>query len=35
MSIVTVFTMPSMNIEKYDRTISDLAAAGQGNPMGR
>jgi len=35
MSIVTVFTIPSMNIEKYDRTISDLAAAGQGNPKGR
>jgi len=35
MSIVTVFTIPSMNIEKYDRTINELAAAGQGNPMGR
>jgi hypothetical protein len=35
MSIVTVFNIPSMNVEKYDRTIIELQAAGQGNPMGR
>ena len=35
MSILTVFTIPSMNTEKYDRTLKDLEAAGQGNPAGR
>lgn len=35
MSILVVFTLSSMNSEKYDRTINDLVAAGQGNPEGR
>ena len=35
MSILTVFSMPSMNAEKYNRVISDLEAAGQGKPKGR
>jgi len=35
MSILTVFTLTSMNTEKYDRAIKDLEAAGQGNPAGR
>ena len=35
MSIKTVFTMPSMTAEKYDQTVKDLEAAGQGTPAGR
>lgn len=35
MSILTVFSLPSMNAEKYDRIIRDLEAAGQGRPKGR
>src|SRR5450432_3245595 len=35
MSILTVFTLSSMNAEKYNRVISDLDAAGQGKPKGR
>ena len=35
MSILTVFSMPSMNAEKYNRVIRDLEAAGQGKPKGR
>ena len=34
-SILTVFSLPSMNAEKYNRVISDLEAAGQGKPKGR
>jgi hypothetical protein len=33
-SILTVFSMPSMNAEKYNRVIRDLEAAGQGNQRG-
>jgi len=35
MSILTVFSLPSMNAEKYNRVIGDLEAAGQGKPKGR
>jgi hypothetical protein len=35
MSILTVFTLSSMNAEKYNRVIRDLVAAGQGKPKGR
>ena len=35
MSIVTVFNLPSMDAEKYDRVLKELEAAGQGNPKGR
>ena len=35
MSILTVFSMPTMNAEKYNRVIRDLDAAGQGKPKGR
>ena len=35
MSILTVFTLPSMTADKYDRVIKDLADAGQGRPRGR
>ena len=35
MSILTVFTLSSMNAEKYNRVISDLDTAGQGKPKGR
>ena len=34
MSILTVFNLPSMNAEKYNRVIRDLEAAGQGKPKG-
>lgn len=34
MSILTVFTLSSMNAEKYNRVIRDLVAAGQGKPKG-
>jgi hypothetical protein len=34
-SILTVFSLPSMNAEKYSRAIRDLEAAGQGKPKGR
>ena len=35
MSILTVFTIPTMNIEKYEQTLKDLETAGQGTPAGR
>jgi hypothetical protein len=34
-SILTVFSMPTMDAEKYNRVIKDLEAAGQGKPKGR
>jgi len=34
-SILTVFTLPTMNAEKYNRAIKELEAAGQGKPKGR
>ena len=35
MSILAVFRLSSMNVEKYDRVLQDLEAAGQGRPRGR
>ena len=35
MAILTVFNLPTMNAEKYDRVARDLEAAGQGKPRGR
>jgi len=35
MSILSVFTIPSMNTERYTQVIKDLEAAGQGMPEGR
>ena len=35
MSIITVFNLSTMNTEKYNQTIRDLEAAGQGKPKGR
>lgn len=35
MAILTVFKLPTMNAEKYDRAVRDLEAAGQGKPKGR
>lgn len=35
MAILTVFHLPTMTTEKYDRVILDLEAAGHGMPKGR
>ena len=35
MAILTVFNLPTMNAEKYDRVVRDLEAAGEGKPKGR
>ena len=35
MSIITVFELSSMTIEKYSQVIRGLEAAGQGSPEGR
>jgi len=35
MAILTVFNLPTMNAEKYNRVVRDLEAAGQGKPKGR
>ena len=35
MAILTVFSLPSMTADKYNRVIKDLEAAGQGRPRGR
>ena len=35
MSILTVFTLPTMNAQKYGQVIKDLEAAGKGMPKGR
>ena len=35
MAILTVFNLPTMNAEKYDRVVRELAAAGHGMPKGR
>ncbi len=35
MSILTVFELSSMTIEKYSQVIRGLEAAGQGSPEGR
>ncbi len=35
MSVITVFNLPTMNTEKYNKAIRGLEAAGQGMPKGR
>ena len=35
MAILTVFNVPTMTADKYNRAIKDLEAAGQGMPKGR
>ena len=35
MAILTVFNMPSMDVEKYMQGVKDLEAAGLGTPKGR
>ena len=35
MSILTVFELHTMDIDKYNKTIKGLEKAGQGNPEGR
>ena len=35
MAILTVFNLPTMNAERYDRIVRELEAAGQGKPRGR
>lgn len=35
MSILTVFNLSTMTVEKYQQAISSLEAAGQGKPKGR
>jgi hypothetical protein len=35
MAMVTVFDLTTMNVDKYNKVIKDLEAAGQGMPKGR
>ena len=35
MSILTVFDLHTMNVDKYNQAIKGLEEAGQGNPDGR
>ena len=35
MSILTVFELSTMNVDKYNKAIKGLEEAGEGNPVGR
>ena len=35
MAIITIFDIPTMNSEQYERVINELEEAGVGNPDGR
>ena len=35
MSILTVFSLPTMNARNYDQLVRDLEQAGHGKPKGR